>query len=54
MATPGAYRVLTNVPSQLPVEHVIKSVIPADMLDTETTYYINLTGRFVIGGRRPT
>ena len=32
------------------VEHVIKPVIPADMLDVETNYYINPTGRFVIGG----
>jgi len=32
------------------VEYVIKPVIPADMLDAETNYYINPTGRFVIGG----
>jgi S-adenosylmethionine synthetase len=31
-------------------EHVVKQVIPADMLDKETTYHINSTGRFVIGG----
>ncbi|MDH7490269.1 MAG: methionine adenosyltransferase [Anaerolineae bacterium] len=32
------------------MEHVIRAVIPADMLDSATKYYINPTGRFVIGG----
>jgi S-adenosylmethionine synthetase len=31
-------------------EHVIKQVIPASMLDSGTHYFINSTGRFVIGG----
>lgn len=32
------------------IEHVIKPVIPANYLDENTTYYINPTGKFVIGG----
>ena len=32
------------------INHVIKQVIPADMLDENTNYVINGTGRFVVGG----
>jgi S-adenosylmethionine synthetase len=31
-------------------KHVIDPVIPADMVDAETKFHINPTGRFVIGG----
>jgi S-adenosylmethionine synthetase len=32
------------------LEHVIQAVIPAHMLDADTKYHINPTGRFVVGG----
>jgi S-adenosylmethionine synthetase len=31
-------------------KHVIDAVVPADMVDANTKYHINPTGRFVIGG----
>jgi len=34
------------------VEHVITRVIPAKYLDNKTRYFINPTGRFVVGGPR--
>ncbi len=32
------------------MEYVIKPIVPAELLDDETKYYVNPTGRFVIGG----
>ncbi|MEG0771862.1 methionine adenosyltransferase [Clostridium sp.] len=32
------------------MEHVIRTTVPAELLDENTKYYINPTGRFVIGG----
>ncbi len=32
------------------IEEVIRKVVPAEMLDDETQYFINTTGRFVVGG----
>ncbi|GMR67466.1 MULTISPECIES: methionine adenosyltransferase [Bacillus] len=31
-------------------EHVIRTVVPAELMDGETKFFINPTGRFVIGG----
>ena len=32
------------------IEHVINKIVPSDLLDEKTRYFINPTGRFVIGG----
>ena len=32
------------------IEHVIRKVVPIELLDDQTKYYINPTGRFEIGG----
>ncbi len=32
------------------LEHVVRPVLPANMLDENTRYFVNPTGRFVVGG----
>ncbi|HWP41861.1 MAG TPA: methionine adenosyltransferase [Blastocatellia bacterium] len=32
------------------INHVIKAVVPGEMIDSKTSFFINPTGRFVIGG----
>ncbi|MBV1756759.1 MAG: methionine adenosyltransferase [Dethiosulfatibacter sp.] len=40
---------LTTIEQDM-LEHVIKAVVPESLLDEKTKYFINPTGRFVIGG----
>lgn len=32
------------------IEHVIEKIVPLDLIDEDTKYFINPTGRFVVGG----
>ena len=32
------------------IKHVISEIVPSEMIDEDTKYYVNPTGRFVIGG----
>jgi len=43
-------RHITDKARQEIIDAVVKPVIPASMLDDKTKYYINPTGKFVIGG----
>ena len=42
--------VSTNTLREVVMEEIIKPVLPAQWLDKNTQYYINPTGRFVVGG----
>ena len=42
--------VTTEEVRQAVIEHVIKAVVPNNMMDEKTNIYVNPTGRFVIGG----
>ena len=34
------------------INHVIKPIVPEELMDEETKYFINPTGRFVVGGQQ--
>jgi len=50
VSTQHASSVPTEGVREAVMEHIIKPVIPASMLDAKTKYHINPTGRFVTGG----
>ncbi len=50
VSTQHAPEVSTDVIHRDMVEEVIKEVIPKELRDKDTKYYVNPTGRFVIGG----
>jgi S-adenosylmethionine synthetase len=50
ISTQHSDKVSTADLHQAITEHVIRPIIPAAMLDRNTKYHINPTGRFVIGG----
>lgn len=50
ISTQHSVHVSYNNIKEAMIEEVIKKVIPAEMLDKETKYFVNPTGRFVIGG----
>jgi S-adenosylmethionine synthetase len=50
ISTQHGHKVSTADLQDAIIEHVIKPIIPAAMLDGNTKYHINPTGRFVIGG----
>ena len=50
VSTQHLENVTTEEVRQAVIEHVIKEVVPSDMIDENTNIYVNPTGRFVIGG----
>jgi len=43
-------RHITDEARQQIIDKVIKAVVPAEMLDDDTHFYVNPTGKFVVGG----
>lgn len=50
LSTQHSEEVTSSTLEELVIEEVVKKVIPASLLHKDTKYYINPTGRFVVGG----
>ena len=50
LSTQHAPEATTDMIRRDMIRYVIRDVIPAELLDDETKFYVNPTGRFVIGG----
>ena len=50
ISTQHAPEISAQTIRQAVIEHVIRPIIPADLLDERTTIFVNPTGRFVVGG----
>ncbi len=50
IATQHDVKVKTNDLKEGVIEEVIKRVVPSELIDSKTNYFINPTGRFVVGG----
>jgi S-adenosylmethionine synthetase len=50
VSTQHSEDVAYNTLKEFVMEEVIKHTVPAELLDAKTNYYVNPTGRFVIGG----
>jgi S-adenosylmethionine synthetase len=48
----GTGKHITEESRQEIIDNVVKAIIPESMLDDKTKYYVNPTGKFVIGGPR--
>ena len=50
ISTQHAEEIAINDLREAVIEEIIKPTLPAELLDAETKFYVNPTGRFVIGG----
>ena len=50
ISTQHAEEIAINDLREAVIEEIIKPTLPADLLDADTKFYVNPTGRFVIGG----
>src|SRR5262245_28488383 len=50
ISTQDTHDVKTETPRAEVKKHIIDPIVPANMVDSQTKYHINPTGRFVVGG----